>query len=175
MLAIERATAAALEPFGTLIATDRDRKPYIDVAGMSVWQVPFVLEEQSEILICQIDPKPMQIKTIERHFLHTQAYVPMDGKPFVMALAPPTEGDMPDPAAIRAFLFDDARGIALHKDVWHAFPFVLEPATRFAVVLSALSHVLETPGLHPGEGDGRDVQRRNLALRGYALELGPVG
>lgn len=44
----------------------------------------------------------MIVRWLERHFYHTQAFLPLGGKLFVVVFEPPSAGELPDPAAVCA-------------------------------------------------------------------------
>lgn len=168
-LKVEIATVESIKAFGSLVGSQDGVEKFMAFEGTQIFKVPFDLKEDSELIVCKVDRRPMTLSIMERHFKHTQTFIPMDGKPFIMVLAPNTEGPLPDPALLRAFLFKDVTGIAMHLGVWHEFPFVLEDATQFAVVLSSQSHHsdLKDPP-YEWDGEGADLERRNLHAReGY--------
>jgi len=168
-LKVEIATAESVKPFGALVGSQDGVQKFMNFDGIQIFKIPFDLKEESELIVCKVDRRPMRLTMMERHFKHTQTYIPMDGKPFIMILAPNTEGPLPDRDSLRAFLFKDITGIAMHLGVWHEFPFVLEDSTQFAVVLSSQSHQsdLKDPQ-YKGDGEGVDLERRNLQDReGY--------
>lgn len=161
------ATAESLAPFGALVGAAPGVPKLFEFAGTEVFGVaPFALHGTPELLLCSIAPRPPRVGLMERHFRHTQTYLSTDGKPFVMVLGAPTEGDMPPLDDLQAFLFTGGSGIALGEGVWHEFPFALEDDTRVAVVLVSEAHVNENanPAV-PDDADGPDLQRRSLENR----------
>jgi ureidoglycolate lyase len=172
-LKVEIATVESVKAFGSLVGSQDGVESFMSFEGTKIFRIPFDLKEESELIVCKVDRRPMKLTIMERHFKHTQTFIPMDGKPFIMILAPNTEGPLPDRALLRAFLFKDVTGIAMHVGVWHEFPFVLEDATQFAVVLSSQSHRsdLKDPQ-YEGDGEGPDLERRNLHDReGYEVTV----
>ncbi|MES2989057.1 MAG: ureidoglycolate lyase [Pseudomonadota bacterium] len=73
----------------------------------------------------------LELKVFERHPLGSQAFVPLSGKPYLVAVAPPGELD---PAAIRVFSAQPHQGVQYAKGVWHHFLLVLEGENDFLVV-----------------------------------------
>jgi ureidoglycolate lyase len=71
------------------------------------------------------------LKTFERHPLGSQSFVPLSGRPYLVAVAPP--GDF-DPAAIRLFRAQGHQGVHYGKGTWHHFLLVLEADTDFLVI-----------------------------------------
>jgi len=58
-----------------------------------------------------------------------QLFWPLDGKPFVVPVAPP--GDDVKPEDFVAFWSDGGHGIYIHPDIWHEGPFPTTPSGRF--------------------------------------------
>jgi len=71
------------------------------------------------------------LKTFERHPLGSQSFVPLNGRPYLVAVAPP--GDF-DPAKIRLFRAEGHQGVHYRKGTWHHFLLVLEADTDFLVI-----------------------------------------
>ncbi|MET0364557.1 MAG: ureidoglycolate lyase [Sphingobium sp.] len=168
-LTAERATAEALAAFGALIGGPPDESArlsnFYDQAVM-VQKSPFQSALPVEISVCTIEPRALRVRWMERHFQHTQAFLPLGGKPFVMVLAPPTEDDLPDPDAVRAFLFDGSAGFLLHIGVWHEFPFAVEPNTQVAVLLTKeATQGLSRDNMVGTEGYSADLEKKDMAIR----------
>ncbi len=62
-------------------------------------------------------PMPLDVKMLERHPLGSQAFIPLKQNPFLVLVAPAAE--IPDTAAIRAFITDGTQGVNYHPGVWH--------------------------------------------------------
>jgi ureidoglycolate lyase len=77
-----------------------------------------------------------------------------------------TEAGLPDVAALRAFVFRDGAGIAMHVGIWHEFPLALEDDTRFTVILRSEAHVdeLNAPS-QPLDARGPDLERYDMRSR----------
>ena len=58
-----------------------------------------------------------------------QFFFPLDGKPFVVPVAPPGEDVKPEDFV--AFWSDGAHGIYIHPNIWHEGPFPVEPSGRY--------------------------------------------
>ncbi len=166
---VERATPETVAPFGRLLADTPGVPMFARWEGATVrGPVPLEVGSGGELLLVTLaaKPFPVQCGLIERHFNHTQAYLPANGRPFVMLLGRPTTQDAPDYPNLRAFLFEGAAGIVLHKDVWHDFPYALEDDTRFCVILREEAHLdTNAAPLHPMDADGPDLQRRAMRPR----------
>ena len=58
-----------------------------------------------------------------------QFFWPLDGKPFVVPVAPPGEDVKPEDFV--AFWSDGAHGIYIHPNIWHEGPFPVGPSGRY--------------------------------------------
>ena len=74
---------------------------------------------------------PAHLKIFERHPLGSQSFTPLQGRPFLVAVAP--AGDL-DPAAIRVFRAAPHQGVNYAKGVWHHFLLPLEAESDFLVI-----------------------------------------
>ncbi len=74
---------------------------------------------------------PLVLKVFERHPLGSQAFMPLNGRPFLVAVGPP--GDF-DPAAVRVFRAEAHQGVNYAKGTWHHFLLALEAESDFLVV-----------------------------------------
>jgi ureidoglycolate lyase len=77
-----------------------------------------------------LDPA-LVLKTFERHPLGSQSFVPLSGRPYLVAVAP--AGDF-DAAQIRLFRAEGHQGVHYRKGVWHHFLLVLDAESDFLVV-----------------------------------------
>jgi len=134
----EPLTAEAFAPFGSVIeASDEaakldinqghairyDRLAEIDVAdggGTGVISL-FRARPLAELVL----------KQFERHPLGSQSFIPLGGRPYLVAVAP--AGDF-DPAKVRLFRAEGRQGVHYRKGVWHHFLLVLHDETDFLVV-----------------------------------------
>jgi ureidoglycolate lyase len=168
-LRVEPATAAALAPFGVLIGG-----PPGETARASNFYDGAVVSQKSqfhsalpvEMTVCTVEPRALRVGWMERHFHHTQAFLPLGAKPFVMVLAPAGSGELPDPEAVRAFLFDGRAGFMIHLGVWHEFPFAVEPATQLCILLTgAATQGLTKENIVDGEGYSEDLEKKDMGRR----------
>ena len=129
-LTAEPLTAAAFAPFGSVIeaseeavrldinqghAVRYDRLAEIDVA-----------DDGGTGVISLFHARPLGelvLKVFERHPLGSQSFVPLSGRPYLVAVAPP--GDF-DPIKIRLFRAEAHQGVHYRKGVWHHFLLVLD-------------------------------------------------
>lgn len=63
------------------------------------------------------------LRAFERHPLGSQTFVPVSGRPYLIAVAP--AGPF-DPAQIRLFRAEPHQGVHYRKGVWHHFLLVLD-------------------------------------------------
>ncbi|MEM7568178.1 MAG: ureidoglycolate lyase [Pseudomonadota bacterium] len=172
---IKPASAEDLAPYGTLIATDQSvpKLPITFYDGAVEVRVPgtFESEGKPQLTVCRVQPRPLVIDYMERHPLHTQSFVPLGGKPFVVVFGKPSE-EMPGPDDLEAFVFDGSSGFMMNKDVWHEFPFALEDDTDLIVLLSAQTNAnLQQDPNGMGEAQGPDLDKRNYRKRVGDIEL----
>lgn len=134
----EPLTAKAFAPFGSVIeasdaavkldinqghAVRYDRLAEVDVA-----------DEGGAGAISLFRAQPLAepvLKVFERHPLGSQSFVPLGGRSYLVAVAPP--GDF-DPAAVRVFRAEGNQGVHYRKGVWHHFLLVLDADSDFLVV-----------------------------------------
>ena len=74
---------------------------------------------------------PPVLKIFERHPLGSQGFVALEGRPFLVAVAP--TGDF-DPTAIRLFRAAAHQGVNYRKGVWHHFLLPLDAQSDFLVI-----------------------------------------
>ncbi|EOD24063.1 hypothetical protein EMIHUDRAFT_207144 [Emiliania huxleyi CCMP1516] len=104
---------------------------------------------------------------LERHYKHTQAFIPLEGKPLVGFFAPSNESaEEPDLDAVRCFAFDGSAGFVMHKGVWHEQPFPLVPGTKAVCILrNETVRELKPTDERTQECHGQDIDKLNLAVR----------
>jgi ureidoglycolate lyase len=126
----EPLTAEAFAPFGRVIqasddavkldinqghATRYDRLADIDVAeGGGIGAVSLFRARPLGELVLRI---------FERHPLGSQSFIPLSGRPYLVAVAPPGAFD---PAGIRLFRAGGHQGVHYRKGAWHHFLLVLD-------------------------------------------------
>ncbi|MDP1631726.1 MAG: ureidoglycolate lyase [Caulobacter sp.] len=75
-------------------------------------------------------PEPV-LKIMERHPLGSQAFMPLNGRPYLVAVAP--AGDL-DPAKIEVFVAAGDQGVNYAAGTWHHYSLALEAVSDFLVV-----------------------------------------
>jgi len=76
-------------------------------------------------------PRPLIIKTMERHPLSSQAFYPLSDQPYMVVVA--DKGDF-DTKNIKAFLARPDQGINYHAGVWHHYSLALNQTSNFLVI-----------------------------------------
>ena len=152
----EPLTAEAFAPFGSVIhasddavkldinqghAVRYDRLADVDVAdGGGIGVISLFRARTLDEMV---------LKAFERHPLGSQSFVPMNGQPYLVAVAPAGEFD---PAEVRLFRAEGHQGVHYRKGVWHHFLLALGGESDFLVVDRAgPGDNLEEVALAPGD------------------------
>lgn len=108
-----------------LLINERTTERFDDLARVEVG------EGQAKISLFRGQPRPapIRIAMLERHPLGSQAFVPLDGRPYLVVVAAE-----PTPDALRAFRAKGHQGVNYHRNVWHHPLLVLQPDSLFLVV-----------------------------------------
>jgi ureidoglycolate lyase len=170
----EPATAQGLAEFGAIIGSASGAVPvsvdfYKGAVRMS-YPARFECDHPVEITLANVEPRGGEVRYMERHAQHTQAFIPLGGKPFIAVMAPPCEGELPDLAKVRAFRFDGSAGFAMHRGTWHEFPFAVEPDTQIVVILSSQTgYDLKAKDAITEEAHGPDLDKKDIRARSGTL------
>ncbi|WP_394728502.1 ureidoglycolate lyase [Altererythrobacter sp. GH1-8] len=161
------ATETNFAPFGRLIRPDesagRGTKFYND--AVAVWDIPgMVTDADATISVARAHSRPMSVIWMERHFKHTQVFMPVNGEPFHLVVAPPNDKHVPDIDDVRAFTFDGKAGVMLNLGTWHEFPFAIDRAADIAVFLRRETNA-NLEAFENGEAIGGDLEKRNIQTR----------
>jgi ureidoglycolate lyase len=167
-LPLEAADAATIAPFGELLGVERGRPTtrtrFYDDAVELVEKAPFVSDADTCLSIARVRPRPCEVTWMERHFKHTQVFLPLNREPYAVVLAPPGEGSLPDLAQARAFRFPGDCGFMMHLGTWHEFPFALHaPADMVVILRNETNRNLDA--IADGEALGEDLEKRNVRRR----------
>lgn len=160
------ATPEALAPYGEMIGAVGEAPPQTlnFYAGVIRKPARFVSDEDTELSVATLKRRAMEVRWMERHFKHTQSFIPLGGKPFVLVMAPPGDGDEPDLDAVEAFRFDGRAGFCMKIGCWHEFPFVLEDDTDLVVILRGETH-RDLHNIANGEAYGADLEKKDIQAR----------
>jgi ureidoglycolate lyase len=180
-LPVERATPEALEGYGYVIGRpDAAVWGRIDYYGDDVQvrtPVKFISNDDMTLNLVTFNRREPLIRWMEYHSKHTQTFIPLSGKPFIMVLGKPTRRrpdqtmdesypDLPDLSNVRAFYFDGSCGVCMHVGTWHEVPFPIGDATHFvAIVTNETNRNLEEHDKAFFEANGGDLLKRNLLHR----------
>jgi ureidoglycolate lyase len=132
-------TREAFAPFGDVIETPGARhypinngttERYHDLANVDVGSGdgrPLI-----SIFVGQPFKPPVAIEMMERHPLGSQAFMPLDNRPYLVAVAPNRPDDRPGEPVI--FLASGVQGVNYAPNTWHHPLIALEAESRFLVV-----------------------------------------
>ena len=170
LLKAVQATPELLAPYGEVLGYNPAIAPlpieFYDGAVKVRRVVNFISDEQTEMPVCTVNRRPLEVRWMERHAKHTQAFIPLGGAPFVVVMAPPTAGELPDLDAVRAFLFDGSAGFVMKLGTWHEFPFAVIDATQLIVVLRREATAgLAKDNMLANEAHGPDLDKKDLVAR----------
>ena len=137
LLRPEPLTREAFRPFGDVIAIEGAAHYTINQGFTErfndLYQVDVALEGGAtnvSLFLCQPRPAPIAIKLMERHPLGSQAFVPLQDRPWLVLVA----GDVHDFASYRAFTASGRQGINYARNVWHHPLLVLDADSRFLII-----------------------------------------
>lgn len=174
-LVAKPATPEALAPFGQILSSATDAEThapgFYEGKVRTCNPVDFQSDDDTALTVATIDRRPFEVRYMEQHFKHTQTFIPLGGKPFVVVLAPPNGRDVPDLDSIEAFQFDGNAGFNMKIGTWHEFPFALEDNTDVVVILRNETN-RNLREVENGEAHGPDVDKKDLQHRfGVVFEI----
>lgn len=76
-------------------------------------------------------PRPIKIKVMERHPLSSQAFMPLSGRPYMVAVV--ERGEF-NPDKIKTFIAGPAQGVNYHAGTWHHYSLALDDVSDFLVI-----------------------------------------
>jgi ureidoglycolate lyase len=129
-IAAEPLTAEAFAPFGRVIEAGDDATRILINQGHAVRYDRLaeldVADGGGSGAISLFRAKPLAepvLRTFERHPLGSQSFVPLSGRPYLVAVAPAGAFDV---SGVRVFRAAAGQGVHYAKGVWHHFLLVLE-------------------------------------------------
>ena len=137
LIAVERLTREAFEPFGDVIDTHGPAPLLINQGRTERFHQLAGAECLGEgaraiLSIFRGQPLlPLEIHMMERHPLGSQAFVPMNGGDFLAVVAPP--GDFNE-TEVRAFWARGGQGVNYRPGTWHAPLLPLAADSDYLVV-----------------------------------------
>jgi ureidoglycolate lyase len=173
-LTVKKATPEALADYGQVLGYNADIEPMpIDFYDGTVKVrrvVDFVSDEQTELPLVTVQKRPYEVRWMERHFKHTQTFIPLGGVPFVVVMAPPNENEIADLDQVEAFLFDGSAGFTMKLGTWHEFPFAVQDDTNLIVVLrQEATDGLIRDNVIQDEAQSPDLDKKDLLMRSNVL------
>lgn len=75
---------------------------------------------------------PLKVKLVERHPLGSQAFIPMNGGPYLVLVAPAGENVRPED--LEAFIATGDQGVNYHAGTWHHPVLAVNEVSDFIVV-----------------------------------------
>ncbi len=131
-------TAEAFAPYGEVIeASERAQVMAINYGQTSRFHDLAnidVTEGGGRAIVSIFRGRPLDppvLKIVERHPLGSQAFVPLSGRPYLVAVAP--AGDF-DPAKLVVFLATPGQGVNYARGTWHHYLLPLEAESDFLVI-----------------------------------------
>ncbi len=131
MIVAEPLTAAAFAPFGRVIEADPATAREINGGFSTRFHALAQVESDADVVlsIFRGRVRPLSVAMVERHPLGTQAFVPLQGKDWLVVVA-----EKPEAAALRAFFCRGDQGVQYGVGVWHHPLLVLGEPQDFLVV-----------------------------------------
>ena len=132
----EPLTAAAFAPFGEVLAAEGPPDRIINRGLCGRWHDRARLDFGDgragiSVFLAEARALPYLLDLLERHPDGSQAFLPMQGHPFLVTVAPDAGGV---PGTPRAFLAAPGQGINLRRGTWHGVLTPLQAPGLFAVV-----------------------------------------
>jgi ureidoglycolate lyase len=140
-------TEEAFNPFGTLLTPGSEPPDFQGVSSVG-WKTPFEVDDAPLLMLLVSRFSGLRFSRLERHFMVTQAFIPLGSNPALLAVAAPTESAViPKPEDVRAFLIDGSCGYVLKRGTWHSldrYP-LQETETKIVIITSYATQMeLET-------------------------------
>jgi ureidoglycolate lyase len=129
-LKVEALTAAAFSEFGDVISSIGQTAHPINQGNTEKFAELTVVDATAQdgkaaVHIFRSQPLtlPLVIEQMEKHPLSSQAFMPLQDRPFLVIVAPP--GERIDSASVKAFITDGKQGINLRRGTWHHYQISL--------------------------------------------------
>ncbi len=119
-------TPEAFAPFGQVIFPSVDGAPFgpADAQLQLEGGIP-------RFYLMTLVGRGTRFRTITRHQRCTQCLGALEGKDWLMGVAPPVRSNQPDPQSIQAFHIPGNCFIKLEVGTWHAGPYFTHPSVSF--------------------------------------------
>lgn len=170
VLSVKTANIENIAPYGQLLCGASKKKTgvgdFYEGAVSVASPVDFKSDEDTCLSVATLQPRPFEITYLERHFKHTQTFIPLGGKPFVAVFGEPSNEELPNMNKLEAFRFDGNSGFTMKIGTWHEFPFAIERNTNLVVILrNETTRNLSSENIKDGEAHGEDLDKKNIARR----------
>jgi ureidoglycolate lyase len=138
-LRVEPLTAQAFAPFGDVIEiaghdsywiNDNTCRRFDDLAQVDVEEAG----GRPVISLFEAAPRnmPLRVRALERHPLSSQAFFPLEARPFLVLVA--EDASRPIAQRIRAFRSSGSQGVNYRRNTWHHSLIAIGQTSRFLVV-----------------------------------------
>jgi len=118
-------------------------------------EIPIEMDGIPSISILEVKRRPFEFCEMARHRRTMQAFVPLGGQPWALAVAPPegihNPATLPDVGRIRAFLIPGDRGVMIRRGTWHYGPLHFEEKAYFVNI--------EEKGTNENDFDLKSIER----------------
>lgn len=140
-LKAEPLTKKSFAPYGDVIETDGAKhfgmnddsmERYYDLANVDIDHNTGGKVVLSLTVCNKVETMPYHIACIERHPRGSQAFIPSNNIPLIIAVAEPSETI--DAHKIKAFVSNGKQGINYHKNVWHMPAICLDKDQQFIII-----------------------------------------
>jgi ureidoglycolate lyase len=132
-------TAAAFAPFGDVIEIAGRASRWINHGTCERFDDLAQVDVSSEggrpvISIFRATPRalPLQLRSLERHPLSSQAFYPLQAQPFLVIVA--EEGSGTVAPRVRAFVSSGLQGVNFRRNTWHHELLALQQTSLFLVI-----------------------------------------
>ncbi|MCH8111958.1 MAG: ureidoglycolate lyase [Proteobacteria bacterium] len=125
--------ASAFAPFGQVLESPGEANRLDHAAAAAN------LRDDAKINVCLVRALPLalphKITDMERHAFSSQAFFPLNVARYLVMVAPPADGDMPDMTGLQAFSVAGHQAINYNAGTWHHPLATLEGPGEFAVLM----------------------------------------
>jgi ureidoglycolate lyase len=135
----EPLSAGAFAAFGDVIETAEHAARWINAGTCERFETSAQVEVSAHggrplISIFRALPRslPLRIEQLERHPLSSQAFFPLDRRPFLVVVA--AGNGTPQASDVRAFISDGSQGVNYRPNTWHHELLAIGARSEFLVV-----------------------------------------
>ena len=137
-LKIEPLTRETFAPFGDVIETDGAE--HFDINNGSTIRfhdlAKIETDEDGRVLVNIFRATPLEypltIQMVERHPKGSQAFIPLNNRPYLILVAP--KGETVQASDLRVFRASGQQGVNYHAGTWHHPVLALEDVSDFLVI-----------------------------------------